>query len=163
MKIGIYFSSATGMTEEVAGKIAERLSVSASDIHDVANASASDASQYDVLLLGSSTWEVGQMNSDWYKFAPEIKPHLQGKLVGLFGTGDSGSYNDSFVDAIGALYDEFSDSGCTFVGGMPIEEYDFEESLAVRKGRFVGLPIDEVNEDEKTDERIDQWIGSLGL
>lgn len=163
MKIGIFFASATGMTEEVAQKIAKRLSVSDADIHDVASATVDGAEAYDLFLLGSSTWEVGEMLSDWYDFAPKLKPHLSGKMVGLFGTGDSGSYGDSFVDAIGALYDEFADAGCTFVGSMPTEEYSYEASLAERDGQFVGLPIDEVNEDDRTDDRIEQWVSSLGL
>jgi flavodoxin I len=31
----------------------------------------------------------------------------------------------------------------------------------VREGKFVGLPIDEINESEKTDERIANWIETL--
>ncbi|MCJ8279507.1 MAG: flavodoxin, partial [Rivularia sp. ALOHA_DT_140] len=37
----------------------------------------------------------------------------------------------------------------------------YEYSFAVRDGKFIGLPIDEVNESEKTDERIATWIEAL--
>ena len=33
----------------------------------------------------------------------------------------------------------------------------FDSSIAVVDGKFVGLPLDEVNEDSKTDERISAW------
>lgn len=163
MKVGIFYASATGTCRAVAEKIASKLGVAAGDVHDVSKASAADADQYDVLLLGSSTWVPGEMQSDWYDFASDLKPHLKGKKVGLFGTGDGSTYSDTFVDAIGAMFDEFSDSGCTFIGSMPTDGYDFGESLAVRDGEFVGLPIDEDNESGKTDERIAQWVTSLKL
>ena len=35
--------------------------------------------------------------------------------------------------------------------------YTFDSSIAVVDGKFVGLPLDEVNEDSKTDERISAW------
>ena len=38
--IGIFFGSTTGTTEELAGKIAERLNVAASDVHNVGETQA---------------------------------------------------------------------------------------------------------------------------
>ena len=39
--------------------------------------------------------------------------------------------------------------------------YTFDDSEAVVDGKFVGLALDDVNEDDKTDERIDAWIDSI--
>ena len=41
------------------------------------------------------------------------------------------------------------------------DDYNFEDSEAVIDGEFVGLALDEMNESDKTDERIDAWIESF--
>jgi flavodoxin I len=47
------------------------------------------------------------------------------------------------------------------IGRMPTDGYTFDDSAAVENGDFIGLALDEVNEDNLTDERIDQWVNSL--
>ena len=54
-KIGIFFGSTTGYTEEVAEKIATRLGVGKEDIHNVMDTQVEAVAPYDVLLLGCST------------------------------------------------------------------------------------------------------------
>jgi len=46
-------------------------------------------------------------------------------------------------------------------GGVATDGYDFSDSAAVRDGVFVGLPLDEVNQAELTDSRIDAWVKTL--
>ena len=104
--IGIFYGSSTGNTESLANEVAIKLGVAASDIHNVAGASADAAKTYDVLLLGSSTWGVGDLQDDWYAFVEALKKEdLTGKRVGLFGCGNSGSFPDSFCDALGILHE----------------------------------------------------------
>ena len=67
-KIGIYYGSSTGMTEGIAGKIAEKLGVSNNDIHNVADVNVETVNDYEALLLGSSTWGVGELQDDWGGF-----------------------------------------------------------------------------------------------
>lgn len=43
-------------------------------------------------------------------------------------------------------------------GATDTAGYTFDSSIAVVDGKFVGLPLDEVNEDNKTDERISAWV-----
>ncbi len=81
--------------------------------------------------------------------------------MALFGQGDAEGYPDSFVDALGILYDEFAKTGCTFIGEVSTDGYSFDDSQALRNGIFVGLPLDEDNESDKTDSRIEAWINSL--
>ena len=59
------------------------------------------------------------------------------------------------------IYNEIKDKGVTFVGAVPTDGYTFDDSEAVIDGKFVGLALDDVNEDDKTDERIDAWIDSI--
>lgn len=158
-KIGIFYGSTTGTTEEIANRIAEKLDVSKNHIHDVGRFKKELISEYDVLLLGSSTWGDGELQDDWYDTIEIIKKEdLSHKFVGLFGCGDCKSYPDTFCDAMGILYEDLKNTRCTFCGSMETKGYDFSSSIAVVNNRFVGLPIDEGNESDQTDSRIDQWI-----
>ncbi|MCD8165820.1 MAG: flavodoxin FldA [Bacteroides sp.] len=161
-RTGVFYGSTTGATEEVAGKIASRLGVDEGDVVDVANLTEDIVAQYEVLILGSSTWGDGDLQDDWYTGLVILRGmDLSGKKVALFGCGDSESYPNQFVDAIGILYEGLQDTGCTFFGAVDTKDYPFSDSKAVVNGKFVGLPVDEINELEKTDERIDRWVASL--
>ena len=160
-KTGIYYGSSTGTTQSVAEKIAAALHLDPKDLHDISSADAAEADAYDFLILGTSTWGDGEMQDDWYDFVNALKPHLNGKKVALFGLGDSSSYDTTYCDGMGLLYDELEGCGCTFVGSTPTEGYSYSESKAERNGRFVGLCLDEDNESDQTDERIEKWIANL--
>ena len=115
-----------------------------------------------MLLLGSSTWGAGDLQDDWFDFLPQLKAaDLAGKVVALFGCGDSASFSDTFCDAIGTLHDELAATGCRFVGEVDTAGYTFDSSTAVKDGKFVGLALDEVNEPQLTDGRIDGWIAAI--
>ena len=47
------------------------------------------------------------------------------------------------------------------VGEVSTEDYSFDDSEAVVDGKFVGLALDDVNEDDKTEGRIDAWLGEI--
>lgn len=66
MKIGIFYGSSTGTTAEVAEKIAKQLGVDAADVYDVAKVGPSKFGEYDMLVLGSSTYGSGELQDDWY-------------------------------------------------------------------------------------------------
>lgn len=162
-KIGIFYGSSTGTTESVANAIANKLGVSASDVHDVAKMTADMVKAYDLLVLGTSTWGDGELQDDWYDGVKLLQAcDLKSKEIALFGCGDSESYGDTFCDGIGVLYEELKDTGCTFVGNhVDPSGYSYGSSIAVIDGMFVGLPLDEMNESDKTDSRIDEWIKDL--
>ena len=65
------------------------------------------------------------------------------------------AYVTSFTSAI---YEELKDTRCKFCGAVDTAGYTFDSSIAVVNGKFVGLPLDEVNEDGQTDERISAWV-----
>jgi flavodoxin I len=87
--------------------------------------------------------------------------NLDGRKVALFGLGDQESYPGTFADALGILYEALLKTGCSFTGSWPDAGYAFEGSTAVKGGRFVGLVIDEENQPEKTDQRIDKWLNDI--
>ena len=82
-------------------------------------------------------------------------------LPGSFGCGDCSSYSDTFVGGIGELYNGIKDSGAKFTGAVETDGYTFDDSEAVIDGKFIGLPLDDINEDDKTDTRIEAWINAI--
>lgn len=59
------------------------------------------------------------------------------------------------------LYDAAKGAGATVLDGVSADGYNFDESEAVEGDKFVGLALDNVNEDDKTEERIDAWLESI--
>ncbi|MDR2950340.1 MAG: flavodoxin [Prevotella sp.] len=160
-RIGIYYGSTTGNTQDVADAIAKKLGVEKADLHDVAKAKA-DYSAYDVVLFGTSTMGLGDLQDDWEYYIDKVKgADLTGKKVALFGCGDSSSYSDTFCDGVGKIYDAVKDKGCQLIGKVSSESYTYDSSEAYVDGRFVGLLIDNDNEPELTDKRISCWIEEL--
>jgi len=160
--IGIFYGSDTVNTEDAAKQLQQEFGADKAQIFDVANAKASDMEQFPNLIFGSSTWGMGDLQEDFEEFMPEIKSaNLEGKKVAIFGCGDEEAYADSFVDAIGIIYEALNDKGCKVVGKISTEGYDYDESLAEVNGQFVGLPLDDDNESNLTCDRIKKWVEQL--
>jgi flavodoxin I len=158
-KTGIFFGSSTGNTEAAAKKMAEMLDA---DVFDVGDNPAGQLGSYDNLILGTSTLGDGDLQDDWEVFIEELeKASLEGKVVAIFGLGDGDAYPDTFVDGIGTIYNAIKDKGCRIVGFTDTEGYIYDASTAEVEGKFVGLPLDDDNQDELTDERIQAWIGRI--
>ena len=142
--------------------IAEKLGVASVDVIDASKITTEKVESYDILLLGTSTWGDGELQDDWYDAIKMIKTaDLNGKIVALFGCGDSESYCDTFCDGMGVIYDQLKNSGCTFVGAVSADGYSYSSSIAIIDGKFVGLALDDVNESGKTEERINSWVEEI--
>lgn len=160
-KIGIYYGSDTGNTQTIAEKLGKALGVSKEDIKDV-NKANTDFSAYDVLLFGTSTMGMGDLQDDWDGFISQVeKADLNGKKVAIFGCGDSVSYSDTFCDGIGKIYEAIKNKGCEIIGKTSTEGYTYDSSEALVDGQFVGLLIDEDNEPEMTEQRLSLWIDEI--
>ncbi|PID92425.1 MAG: flavodoxin [Bacteroidetes bacterium] len=158
-KTAVFYGSSTGNTEAAAKEIAKELGA---DVFDVASNPSDKLEAYDNLVLGSSTWGIGDLQDDWEDFISNLEDaNLEGKTVALFGYGDSESYADSYVDAMGTLYNTVKDKGCKLVGAVDTEGYEYEESTAVVDGKFVGLALDEENQGDQTEDRINAWVSSI--
>lgn len=155
----VIYGSTTGTCEAIAEKIASKIGAS---ILNVQNLDSDVISRYDNLILGTSTWGSGEMQDDWYDGLPKLQnADLSGKTIALFGCGDADSYGDTFVGGMAEIYNGVKDSGATIVGSVSVEGYTFDGSEAVIDGKFVGLPLDDVNECDKTDSRIDAWLEQI--
>jgi len=161
-KIGLFYASSTGNTEDVAKVIKEKMSGFDIDLKDLSDCDDDAMSKYDLLIFGISTWGEGDLQDDWEDYMTNLnESNLIDKTVAMFGLGDQEDHSDNFLDAMGIIYDKVVESGATVVGAWPIEGYDFEESVALRDGKFVGLALDEDNQDELSYERILQWIQQI--
>lgn len=155
----VVFGSTTGMTEEVAGKIADKLGAQAINVSDF---TADTINEYENFVLGTSTWGAGELQDDWYDGVSLLQDaDLNGKTVAIFGVGDSAGYSDTFCGGMRAIYDAAEKAGAKVIGAVPTEGYTFDDSDAVINGNFLGLALDETNEADMTDERIDAWVEKL--
>jgi flavodoxin I len=166
--IGLFYGSTTGNTKDAATRIKTAFGRDVVTVASIAGATADDLNQFDVLILGTSTWGFGDWQDDWAAFQRELaQVNWSGKRVALFGLGDQYSYPDTFVDAMGLLHDVVVSRGGRVVGGWTGPDYDFESSCAHRDGRFVGLALDADNQSDLTGPRIGEWVqglkGELGL
>lgn len=162
-KMAIFYGSTSGITASVATKLHELFTEDVCDIYSMEEdfMGTDQMLEYDYLLFGCSTWGSGEVQNDWrdpiFDMSLE-KPDFTGKTIALFGAGDCVTHGEQFVSALGTLYDHFKKLGATLVGEFPLDGYSYEYSFAVRDDKFVGLPIDEVNESDKTSERIARWL-----
>ena len=155
----VIYGSSTGTCEVLAEKIASKLGCEALNVQ---NLSADIVAANKNLILGTSTWGAGELQDDWYDGLKVLQgADLSGKTIAIFGCGDCSSYSDTFVGGMGELYNGIKDSGAQFIGSVGTDGYTYDDSEAVIDGKFIGLPLDEINEDDKTDARIDAWITQI--
>ncbi|MDY0233957.1 MAG: flavodoxin [Sulfurimonas sp.] len=161
-KIGLFYASSTGNTENMATEIKESLSGLNITMHDIAQSANDEMTKYDALIIGSSTWGDGDLQDDWEDYIVNLDDaQLSGKTVALFGLGDQEEYPDHFLSAMGTIYEKVVSLGANVVGSFPTDGFEFDESTAVVDGKFVGLALDEDNQDDQSQTRIKSWCDSI--
>lgn len=159
MATTLIYGSDSGATRAVANKIAKKIPAK---VLDIKAATTADFEDCDLLILGIPTYGGGELQADWDERLDLLKDaDLTGKKVALFGLGDQATYPDTFLDAMGALYDVVVEKGAEVVGSADNEDFEFEGSTALRDGRFVGLALDQDNQSSKSEKRINAWIARL--
>jgi len=123
--------------------------------------------EYDALVVGTPTWNTGadseRSGTGWDEvYYGEMQDMaLEGKHVAVFGLGDQISYAENYADASGELHDVFENLGCKMFGYTSQEGYEHEASKAIRGDKFCGLLCDEVNQDDLSIERVENWVAQL--
>ena len=155
----VIYGSSTGTCEAIAEKIASKLGCKAVNVQEL---TTDIIDNHQNLILGTSTWGAGELQDDWYDGLKTLnESDLSGKVIAFFGCGDCESYSDTFVGGMGELYNGIKDSGAHFIGSVGTDGYTYDDSEAVIDGRFIGLPLDEINEEDKTDSRIEEWLSAI--
>ena len=160
----VYYSTSTGNTETVGQYIADAASLSLEEIGD---ASEDEVKSFDSLIVGAPTWHTGadeqRSGTSWDDFLYDTLPNIdmEGKKVAVFGMGDQEQYGDNYCDAAGELYDLFSAKGCTMFGLTSTDGYVHQDSKAERDGKFCGLMLDEDNQYDFSEDRVQKWVAQL--
>ena len=102
-----------------------------------------DFADLEGVIAGCPTWNTGadeyRSGTTWDDYLDTIKEYdLDGKVVAIFGCGDSQSYADNFCDGIEELHNAFQAAGAKMVGYVDVSGYSYGESKSV-KDRFSGF------------------------
>lgn len=163
-KIVLFYGTQTSNTQTVAELIQKEFGGGdVVTIQDISRTEPVDFDEYQNVIIGCPTWNVGELQSDWESFYDDQLDSIDfaGKKVAYFGEGDQIGYPDTFQDAMGMLEEKISELGGETVGYWSTEGYDFSDSKALRDDKFVGLALDEDNQSELTEERIKAWVAQL--
>lgn len=170
-KIGIFFGTSTGSTEEVASLISEQFGADVAsepiEIDAIQGSVASTFAKYDALVVGTPTWNTGadteRSGTGWDEiYYGEMEDlSMDGKKVAVFGLGDSESYSENYCDAAGELHDVFEGRGSTMLGYISQEGYLHEDSKSIRGDKFCGLLCDAINQEDLTERRVQAWVEQL--
>jgi len=162
LKILIVYGSNTGNTAYVAEIISSALSEHEVKIKNVLSVDIEEFRQYDLLILGTSTWGNGEAQKDWKEVLKKLdKRIIGGKRIALFGLGDSAMFPEQFASGVRNIYDVVIENGGIVIGFWKNEGYNFQSSKALLGDKFCGLIIDQDNESYLTVQRIVDWVKIL--
>ncbi|MEA1064036.1 flavodoxin FldB [Erwinia sp. HR93] len=164
MKIGLFYGSSTCYTEMAAEKIRDIIGSQHITLHNLKDVAPALMEQYDALILGIPTWDFGELQEDWETVWPQLDAlDLKGKPVALYGMGDQLGYGEWFLDALGMLHEKLTPSGAHFIGYWPTSGYEFssQKPLIADGTQFVGLALDETNQYDLSEKRIQRWCEQI--
>ena len=171
MKIGLFYGSTTCYTEMAAEKIQQYFADHSSkplalavELFNIKDIPLSDIAHFDLVILGISTWDYGELQEDWESQWSDIANlDLSGKIIALYGMGDQIGYTDWFQDALGMLHEQVIAQDGFVIGFWPNKGYEFAESKALTddNSQFVGLALDEDNQYQQSEARIALWCQQI--
>ncbi|MGB5062404.1 MAG: flavodoxin [Candidatus Competibacter sp.] len=158
-KIGLFYATDTGNTRKIAKRIKKQFEEGEIELFDFAKTTPDAIKDCEALIVGTPTLGDGELPEPLTEFLGQLdSSHVAGKTIALFGLGDQVGYPTEFVDALGITYKKLKKLGANLIGGWPAEGYEFEKSKALRDGEFVGLVLDQDNQADLTDERLEEWL-----
>jgi flavodoxin II len=165
-RIGLFYGSSTSHTEYVADDLRdslnEQLGSEMVDTHNVGSVGLDRMLDYEYLILGIPTWDIGELQADWDIAWADLEAlDLTGRKVAVFGVGDQYGYPDTYQDAAGILAETVLTCGAQLVGYTSPSGHEFENSLFVEGDQFMGLALDEDNQPNQTAERLKNWAAQL--
>jgi flavodoxin I len=166
-KVGLFFGSTTGHTEEAGKLIGQELNQlkdGLAQTYNIVRQPIDLMNDFSCLILGTSTWDDGELQEDWRSLWFDLdKINLQGKKVAIYGLGNQKDYPHNFQDAIASMACKIKQRGAELVGLWPVDGYEFTQSTAVENGQFYGLALDNDNQANLTPERIRTWAQQVAL
>ncbi|QZT37496.1 flavodoxin [Halosquirtibacter xylanolyticus] len=166
-KIALVYGPTGGSTEKVAKLITEKFGKDKIDLIPVKEITTEKWLSYDNLIcgtatIGDDTWDQTFRKDDWSNFFPELlNLDLKHQTIACFGLGDHITYSAHFVDGLGKLVKILEDRGVKTIGRVDVKDYEFSHSEATDGNQFVGLPVDEDFESDKTNGRVLNWLSLI--
>ena len=117
-KILIIYGSSTGNTENVAESVKEALGSCGLEVRlkNVKDTQPGELKEYETIILGSSTWGMGELQDDFVAFEQGLKKiNLDRKKGAVFGCGDSIMYPDTFCEAVHILEKRLKSCGARII------------------------------------------------
>ncbi|MCK4859422.1 MAG: flavodoxin [Candidatus Omnitrophica bacterium] len=130
-KAVVIFGSTTGNTEMLADSVEKGIKEAGVEVakKSASDISAQEMKDYDLILLGCSTWGDGELQDDFVDFYEKMKDvNLEGKKAAVFGPGDS-SY-DQFCKAVDLLENRLKEHGSQIVTESFKIDGDVDSKLA---------------------------------
>lgn len=157
-----------GNVETIALKLNDKFSPEDFVKKSIAEINVEDLKSFTNWIVGGSTvgshvWEDADDSNKWLEFFKMLDEiDMSTKTVAFYGLGDQILYPNHFVDGLGIFQEEFSKRNANIVGQWPVEGYTHTDSEGIENDMFFGLALDEDQQDELTDERIDKWLEIIG-
>lgn len=136
MRIGIFYDSMSGNTEEVALIIQETLqSLGENPVIENIRATVGgsaleeNSNMYDILYLGSWTCDFGKMTDVLDDFIYYEKPLSKAKHVFSFGTGETQWGMENFCGAVSKIDSLLQESDMYEVEGIKVEQFPSSEKV----------------------------------
>lgn len=165
--VGLYYSTGTLRTRRVAHMIKERLGDAVSEPQLVRTTTSQQLSEHPKgIICGAPSylWSDHQVSAlDWDNILPPYTnpTDMDGKRVAVFGFGDQKAYAKHFADGVGIVWEKMQMRGAKMVGQTDLDGYEFDRSRAKLDHKFVGLVLDDDNQPELTEERVERWCAQL--
>lgn len=156
-KIGLFYGTTGGRTTGVVDEFDFNLRDDV-EIFDVANG-IEKIKEFENLILVTPSYGFGELEAHWEAVIEDFKKiDLSGKTLALVGLGSQTTFGESFVGALEVLYKIIIKNGGKVIGLTSTDGYYFEECEAIVEGKFMGLVLDEENQDDMTPDRIYEWL-----
>ncbi|MBD3362221.1 flavodoxin [Candidatus Dojkabacteria bacterium] len=146
-KVLIIYGSTTGNTQMCSQYVKEGLEeagISNITVKNVLDAQIKDLDEYEYIIFGCSTWDLGALQYDFEPFHEELSDYdLATKKVAVFGCGDE-AYEDSYCAAIHTIEDTIKKQGGHIIyKNLPINSDFTDEKLEEIKdwGKKIGEQI----------------------
>jgi len=163
-KIAVIYWPKGGNVEFVTDKIIKCLAGTEIIKISLDNIDSNSLKESDFWIIGGSTvgahiWQDADDSNKWMNFFKQLDQFdMSKKTVAFFGLGDQILYPYHFVNGLGILQEEFEMRNANIVGQWPVNGYEFKDSEGMKDGKFFGLALDEDQQEEQTDKRIEGWL-----
>ena len=136
-------------------------------IEPIEDVSLQDIKDHDHIIIGcstvgASTWESTENEEPWTRVMGELETiGLKDKTIAIFGLGDQVRWPHHFVDGMAIIHEKVSKLGGKLVGSWPVKGYEFMESESQNGDYFCGLALDQDQQAELTEGRVEKWIAQI--